>query len=169
METQNHANPTAFAPGEKGGQAGSIGIQVVGGDLLLRGRFAQWMPLVIANAPQNDAQATAQILFDVTSHRTEASTKEDPDLFSFRATSVKRVAPQAYKVKGQLRSGGESRQVEAFLQSPAAHTPFFVITFPIEREGFAALWDTLEQRVARPGQTELRPEAWLREPELAAA
>ena len=165
METEASTIPTPRVPAS----AGAVGLSVVGGDLLLRGRFARWLPLVLANAPTDDGHATAQILFDVTSNRSQPRSKHDRDLFTFSATSVKPAGPHAYTLKGPLRADGKSRTAEALLQSPAAHTPFFVITFAIDREGFGGLWSTLEEMVARPGQTELHPEAWLREPELAAA
>ena len=162
METQISSPnpPVAAAPR-------SVSIQVAGGDLLLRGRFRQWLPLVLADGGA-DGKGTAQILFDVTSTGAAPGPRE-PDLFTFTSASVSPLGEQSYKVKGQLRSEGHTRTVEAVLQSPPAHTPFFVILFPIERETFPELWATLEARVARTEQQELRPQAWLRAPELAAA
>jgi hypothetical protein len=166
MQTNASTTPTAVTSEA----AGSIGLQVAGGDLLLRGRFSQWVPMVITNSPQNDgAQATAQILFDVTSNRSAPPVRGEHDLFSFKASEVEALAPHTYRLKGQLRADGRARTVEAVLQTPAAHTPFCVVTFPIDRERFPGLWATLEERVSRTGQDELRPFAWPRAPELASA
>ena len=148
----------------------SIGLEVAGSDLLLRGRFAHWAPLVISNPPDNDGgQATAQILFDVTSNRSAPLARGERDLFRFNASEVSLLGPQTYRLKGQLRADGRSRTVEAVLQTPPAHTPFCVVTFPIDRQAFPGLWAALEERVARTGEGELRPFAWLRAPELASA
>jgi hypothetical protein len=148
----------------------SIGLQVAGSDLLLRGRFAQWAPMVISNPPVNDGgQATAQILFDVTSNRSAPLARGEHDLFTFKASEVEALAPHTYRVKGQLRADGHARTVDAVLQTPEGHTPFCVMTFPIDRERFPSLWAALEERVSRTGEGELRPLAWLRAPELASA
>jgi hypothetical protein len=166
MQTNASTTPTAVTAEAPE----SIGLQVAGSDLLLRGRFAQWTPMVISNPPgDNDGQATAQILFDVTSNRSAPLARGQHDLFSFKATQVEALAPHTYRLKGQLRADGHSRTVEAVLQTPAAHTPFCVVTFPIDRDRFPGLWATLEERVARTGAGDLRPFGWLRAPELASA
>jgi hypothetical protein len=166
METEaTFTTPTTETPPA----ADSIGLQVAGGDLLLRGRFAQWMPLVISNPPQDGGEASAQILFDVTSNRSQPRSRSDRDLFSFVASAVEPLGPHAYRLKGQLRADGRAKTVEAVMQSPAAHTPFCVITFPVDRQRFPGMWAAFEERVARTDQPELRPFAWLRAPELAAA
>jgi hypothetical protein len=176
METENQTlEPESIAPADQ-----AIALRIVGGDLLLAGRFGQWMPLVLSEAngntqpavgqPVNDLDpnlSTAQVLFDVTSNRTVKSSATD--LFSFTASDVETISNQAYKIKGKLRAHGQSADVEALLRSPAAHTPFFVIVFRFDREKFAGLWSGLEDRIDGSGHGELRPMAWLRAPELAAA
>jgi hypothetical protein len=186
METENQTiEPESIAPADQ-----AIALRIVGGDLLLAGRFGQWMPLVLSEGensaqiendehdknkakgdkPANDVDprlSTAQVLFDVTSNRTVKSNATD--LFSFTASDVETVSNQAYKIKGKLRAHGQSADVEALLRSPAAHTPFFVIVFRFDRQKFAGLWSGLEDRIDGSGQGELRPTAWLRAPDLAAA
>src|SRR5687767_9653197 len=147
METENQTiEPVSIAPADQ-----AIALRIVGGDLLLAGRFGQWMPLVLSEANDNNQPAdgqpaqslndvdpslsTAQVLFDVTSNRTVKSNASD--LFSFTATDVETVSNQAYKIKGKLRAHGQSADVEALLRSPAAHTPFFVIVFRFDRQKFA--------------------------------
>ena len=144
-----------------------IGLKIVGGDLLLSGRFEQWVPLAISN--EGDGEGAVQLVVDVTSHRAAKPGAEDPDLFSYASTRVERVGPQSYRLKGNLRAGEESAPVEALLQSPHAHTPFLVMTFSLDRNRFAPLWEALEGRAAATGEHEMRPRAWLVAPDLAAA
>ena len=144
-----------------------IRLQIAGADLLLSGRFEQWMPVLLSEA--QEGPAAVQLLFDVTSN---GSARPESDLFTFKARKVEAVAPQSYKLHGTLASGGVKREVEALLQSPPGHTPFFVILFRLDPAAFPELWSVLEERVAGlegSGQQELRPRAWLREPALAAA
>ena len=179
METEaENLETLSIAPADH-----NIALRIAGGDLLLAGRFGQWMPLVLAEGnqpafgqPANDVDAhlsTAQVLFDVTSNRgaAPAGTGAQPvgELFSFTASSVEGMGTQAYRLKGRLRAHGQSAEVEATLRSPAAHTPFFVIVFRFDRQKFAGLWSALEDRIDQSGAGELRPTAWLRAPELAAA
>lgn len=171
METTATENVPVFT---RTSTAGPIRLQIAGGDLLLAGRFAHWLPLIVADG--KEGEGAVQILFDVTSNRTralvEADAGEKEELFSFEATEVMRPSDQQYKIKGRLHAEGQTREVEAMLQSPAAHTPFFVMMFRIDKERFPGLWETLgdsaDQALDR-GQKELRPWAWLRAPQLAAA
>ncbi len=148
----------------------AIRLQIAGADLLLSGRFEQWMPVLLSTG--DDANlAAVQILFDVTSNRSVAP-RAQGHLLSFKSKSVEAVGKQAYKLVGTLRAGGVSKEVEALLQNPPGHTPFFVILFRIDPQAFPGLWETLETRAAgleEGSQEELRPRAWLRAPELAAA
>jgi hypothetical protein len=166
METQ--ALP--ITPPTPAGQ--SINLRIAGADLLLSGRFEQWVPLALAEGKDESA---AQLLLDVTStprSREGKTIKPATELFSFTSTSVESVAPQSYRAKGRLRSHGVTRQTEVLLHSPVGHTPFFIMTVPIDREIFGELWTELEDRAAVTAvanDRELRPRAWLRAPELAAA
>jgi hypothetical protein len=155
-----------FAPLDQ--SVGSIRLQIAGADLLLSGRFEQWMPVRLHEGDDREP-ATAQILFDVTSNR---SRRQGKDLLTFKSRSVETVGPQTYRLKGTLEADGHSGPVEAMLQNPPGHTPFFLIMFRIDRTSYPTLFDAFEDRVARVqtlGQDELRPRAWLRAPELAAA
>ena len=159
----------SLRPPEKTGDmtARPIRLQIAGADLLLSGRFEQWMPIVLSE--EQEGASAVQVLFDVTSNR---SVRARSDLLFFKAKSVQAIGPQSYRLKGTLTADGVKREVEAVLQSPPGHTPFFMILFRLDREAFPALWDAFGDRAARldaSGQQELRPRAWLREPDLAAA
>ncbi|HEY0710652.1 MAG TPA: hypothetical protein VGG33_27865 [Polyangia bacterium] len=151
----------------------AIELRVTGADLLLVGRFLHWMPVTLISGKDNEGMA--QLLFDVTSNRT---VRGEPvaSLFEFKTTSVKAVGPQAYRLKGTLKADTgaaiESGEIDAVLESPRDHTPFFAMTFTLDRTKFASLWTAFEDKAAvaiAKGQEELRPWAWLREPLLAAA
>lgn len=172
METVT-ASQTVVVPSPE-----AIELRVIGADLLLVGRFMHWMPVTLISGKDNEG--LAQVLFDVTSNSSVANAAAAglsvAPLFEFKTTSVKAAAAQAYRLRGILKSGTgaslESGEVEAVLQSPRDHTPFFAITFTINREKFATLWTAFEDKAASAiarGQEELRPWAWLREPQLAAA
>jgi hypothetical protein len=144
-----------------------IRLQIAGADLLLSGRFSHWVPVLMSEA--QDGTDAVQILFDVTSNRVSGP---GSDLFTFKAKSVESVAAQSYRLKGTLTGGGASGEVEAVLQNPPGHTPFFVMLFRLNSQTFPAIWSALEDRavgVQASGEQELRPEAWVREPDLAAA
>jgi hypothetical protein len=144
-----------------------IRLQIAGADLLLSGRFEQWMPVLLSEEQQG--AGAVQVLFDVTSNR---SVRAKSDLLAFKAKSVEAIGPQAYRLQGTLSADGAKGEVEAVLQNPPGHTPFFMILFRLDREAFPELWSIFEDKAANieaSGQQELRPRAWLREPELAAA
>jgi hypothetical protein len=170
METQT-ASQTVVVPTPE-----AIELQVAGADLLLAGRFLHWMPVTLISGKNNEGMA--QLLFDVTSNRTAPKdrTARSAPLFEFKTASVKGAGQQAYRLKGTLKSGTgagvESGEVEAILESPRDHTPFFAMTFTLDRTKFESLWTAFEEKAASviaKGQEELRPWAWLREPQLAAA
>jgi hypothetical protein len=147
--------------------AAPIRLQIAGADLLLSGRFSHWVPVLMSEA--QDGSDAVQILFDVTSNRAGA---KGTDLFTFKTKSVEPMAAQSYKLKGTLTGGGASGEVEAVLQNPPGHTPFFVMLFRLNREAFPEIWSALEDHAAgvqASGEQELRPQAWVREPDLAAA
>jgi hypothetical protein len=149
-----------------------INLRIAGADLLLAGRFEQWVPLALAEG-KGDGEATAQLLIDVTStsRAQRKGDKQSADLLSFSATDVELVGPQSYRAKGKLRADGVTRPAEALLHNPAGHTPFLIMTLPIDRAHFAEVWSAFEDRAAATpaGDREMRPRAWLRAPELAAA
>lgn len=167
METQT-ASQTVVAPHPE-----AIELRVVGADLLLAGRFLHWMPVTLISGNNNEGMA--QLLFDVTSNRAAPKGRTTP-LFEFKTTSVKAAGPQAYRLKGTLKVGtgvsAEVGDIDATLESPRDHTPFFAMTFTLDRTKFESLWTAFEEKAASviaKGQEELRPWAWLREPQLAAA
>ncbi len=149
----------------------AIDLQISGGPLMLQGHFAQWMPIaMVTEAPED---GTAQILFDATS----AGTATGNDLFSFKSTRVRQVGPNTYAARGSMRFGTRSRQIEAMIQAPEGHSPFVFISFPIDPGKDAAFWTEVGVMNA-PSQMQpdgdgvalqMRPQAWLRPPVLAAA
>jgi hypothetical protein len=147
-----------------------IRLGIAGADLLLAGRFEQWVPLVMADGASDES--AVQLLVDVTSPPGQGGPRPSADLFSFTAKKVEQVAPNAHRARGVLRANGHSRATEVLLHSPVGHTPFLLATFQIERSRFPELWEALEERAlsaAASGTKEMRPRAWLRLPDLAAA
>jgi hypothetical protein len=154
----------------------AIELRITGADLLLAGRFLHWTPVTLIHGKGDEG--LAQVLFDVTSNRAapKSSARSARPLFQFRSKSVKAQGPQTYALTGAMKvttpEGTESGDISAVLESPQGHTPFFAITFTVDKAKFPGLWSAFEERAAvaiASGQDELRPWAWLREPVLAAA
>ncbi len=152
-----------------------IGLHVSGADLLLEGRFNHWMPVaVMSDRPD---VGVVQILFDSTSPANEGARPPGQDLFSFRAEEAKPVGERVFSAKGRLEVEGqgaaedEDAEVEAIIQAPEGHSPFFFVTLSIDRTRFEPLWSAIEDRavLSLGEQKEMRPSAWLRVPGLAAA
>ena len=149
--------------------AEGIELRIGGADLLLAGRFHHWMPVTLING--KDDEGLAQVLFDVTSNRAA------PGRRPARSVRVSCDVGQEHgaavvQLKGRIKAGIFSGRCRSVAGKPARHTPFFAITFTIDREKFADLWTAFEDRAATAianGEEELRPWAWLREPQLAAA
>jgi hypothetical protein len=147
-----------------------INLKVAGADLLLSGRFDHWRPVGVSN--WEDGRASAHLLFDATATAGRAATRNNPDLLSFVAKTVEPVDPNTYKAKGALRADGRQRMVDAIIQTPTGHSPFFFLTLGLEREVFSGLWTELQvlaSQTVTGGEAEMRPRAWLRLPVLAAA
>jgi hypothetical protein len=170
METQTRSPDVAAT------ESSAIELRIAGADLLLAGRFLHWTPVTLIHGKGDEG--LAQVLVDVTSNRTapKRTSRTGRPLFEFRAKSVKAAGRQTYRMTGAMKvttaEGTESGEVSAVLESPQGHTPFFAITFTIDKAKFAGLWSAFEERAAHAiasGQDELRPWAWLREPVLAAA
>lgn len=144
-----------------------VRLRVAGSDLLLNGRFSNWVPVSVE---QTDAQGgSVQVLVDVTSM---AKDDRKSDAFTFESRDVRRVAPMTYSARGTLRAGRVERAIEVVLQTPASHTPFMMVTLGLPKNEFQTLWRQLYRKVPKPtkqDETELRATAWLREPEVAAA
>lgn len=149
-----------------------VHLRIAGANLLLSGRFEQWVPLVMTAGQQGETEGAAQILVDVTSTARDQGRARPADLLTFRARSVEQTGPQVYQAKGTLNARGATGPATAVLQSPEGHTPFLLVTLSFDRERFGELWQGLEDRVLagnEGGKSEVRPRAWLRAPELAAA
>jgi hypothetical protein len=117
----------------------------------------------------NGAEGAAQLFFDVTGM---AGADVDPaELFSFESEQVKRVGELAFVARGTIRQGDIERTVDALVQTPMAHTPFFAVTFPLDQTAFPEVWGDLSALVGSrsEGGIQMTPRAWLRVPTLASA
>ena len=143
-----------------------IDLSIAGGDLLLSGKFQHWVPMALETGGK---QSEAQVVFDVTSSGPANDT--GGEVFSFVSNKVRRIDEGTYLARGTLRRGGVSRASQATVQSPATHSPFAVVTFEVDEAAFPELWDELSARVASQegSNAEVRPQAWLLTPVLAAA
>ena len=160
------ANDSRPAPRRKPAER-PIHLHIAGGDLLLNGRFSNWVPVAVER-PDADG-GSMQLLVDVTSMAGRGKTT---DAFSFTSRQVRSVAPLTYAAKGTLRAGRMERDLELVLQTPPSHTPFMMVTLGLPRDEFKALWRHVDRKLPRPNakdESELRAIAWLREPTVAAA
>ncbi len=113
-----------------------------------------------------------QILFDATATATQLAPLGEKDLFSFTAKTVERTGDNTYAAKGTLRADGIARSQDATIQIPTGHSPFFFLTLTMDRRRFAGLWVDLQVRAGQTPEGEelgMRPRAWIRTPDLAAA
>jgi hypothetical protein len=115
-------------------------------------------------------EGAAQLFFDVTGMAGGPRDTEE-ELFSYTAHDVQRIGALAFAAKGVMKHGDLEQRVDAVVQTPAAHTPFVVITFSIPRDSFPDVWEQLAAMVAaqHDGTVNMAPRAWLRAPTLAAA
>jgi hypothetical protein len=169
METRQTILATHSTAGETAGRA--IRLDIAGPNLLLTGTFEQWVPLVMEGLRED---RSVQLLIDVTSSSPRLSSAQNSNgtLFSFEATSIKRAKPEGHKIKGLMTHGVHQAETEIFLQAPAAHSPFALLTFDLPNESFEGLWKDLSKRAdarAAEGGTEVRAQGWLRPPTVAAA
>jgi hypothetical protein len=134
-------------------------------DLMVSGRFDHWVPVAMEG---NGAEGAAQLFFDVTGMADRA---EDGELFSFESEKVKRLGDLAFVATGTLQQGDVKRTVDAVVQTPMAHTPFFAVTFPLDPTSFPEIWTDLSALVTArtDGNAQMSPRAWLRTPTLATA
>lgn len=147
-----------------------INLRVAGADLLLSGRFDHWRPVGVTG--WEDGHASAHLLFDATGTAGRAPTRANPDLLSFSSRMVEQLSDRQYRVKGTLRADGSQRVVDAMIQTPSGHSPFFFLTLDLDRQAFGGLWTELQVLASQPNTdeaVEMRPRAWLRLPVLAAA
>lgn len=153
-----------------GAECQPIHVSVAGEDLVLEGRFDHWLPVAMEGTSPDEG--AVQLFFDVTGMAPPESVPDAaPDLFSFTATSTTQIGPFAFLAHGVMKHGEAQRGIQAVIQTPAAHTPYFVITFAIDRRRFTEVWDQLQVVVERRAgtETQMYPRAWLKVPELALA
>lgn len=144
-------------------------LHIAGSGLLLNGRFAQWVPLLMDGVQDAAGDAHVQLLVDATS----APLPSGPDapLFSFHSRRVRALAPMLFAVEGTFRAEGGEHLVSATVQAPDPFTPFFLITFALPRAELPGVWATFDRSVGHGGDPEgnVRARAWLRPPAIAAA
>ena len=151
----------------------AIRLDIAGADLLLTGTFEQWVPLVMEGLRE---ERPVQLLVDVTSSSSSSNSalaaNTNGELFAFEAKAIKRAQPSGHRVKGILTYGTQQAEAEVFLQAPAAHSPFALLSFDLPNSNFESLWKALGKRAdaqAAFGGTEVRAQGWLRPPTVAAA
>src|SRR5687768_13598011 len=105
-----------------GGQPRRIDLSIVGGDLLLAGKFEHWVPMALESGGRRSA---AQLVVDVTS--VGPANDAGGEVFSFVSNKVRRVADGTYRARGTLRRGDVQRTSDATVQAPAVHSPFAVV------------------------------------------
>lgn len=144
-------------------------LDIAGEELVLRGRFDHWVP--VATESVSADEGAAQFFLDVTAVARPSGHGSAEDLFSFRSREVERIGPHAFRAGGQMQQGDAVAEIQAVVQSPAAHTPFAIITFTVDRRVLGDLWAQVETAVgARTEDGEEKvPRAWLRPPTLALA
>jgi hypothetical protein len=139
---------------------------MAGEELMVSGRFDHWAPVALEGGATGEG--AAQIFFDVTGMAGPRDV--DEELFSYTAHDVRKIGTLAYSAKGTMKRGDEELAVDAVVQTPAAHTPFLVVTFSIPRDKFAEVWEQLGAlAAAQQDGINMAPRAWLRAPTLAAA
>jgi hypothetical protein len=148
------------------GQPRFIDLSIRGEDLLLEGKFEHWVPMALESGGK---RGQAQLVFDVTSSGPANDT--GVELFSFVSTRARRVADGAYVAQGTMQQGDVHRAARATVQTPAAHSPFAIVTFEVVEAAFPEVWEELSARVASQDGSngEVRPRAWLLTPTIAAA
>jgi hypothetical protein len=169
MATQQKIFATRSTTAPPAAQA--IRLDIAGPNLLLSGSFEQWVPLVMEGLRED---RSVQLLVDVTSSSPNqfSAANSNGILFSFDATSIKRAKEGGHKIKGLMTHGAYQAEADVFLQAPAAHSPFAVLSFDLPNESFEGLWQEFGKRAAAraaAGGTEVRAQGWLRPPTVAAA
>jgi hypothetical protein len=141
-----------------------IQLDIHGGEVVLAGKFEHWLPVSMETG--GDA-SEAQVVFDVTS---PGPANDLGQVFSFASSEVKRTGKGTYVATGTMRRGDVTRKAEAVVHTPLAHSPFAAVTFNVDEGAFPEVWSELSARVSdRVDESEVRPWAWLRPPEVAVA
>jgi hypothetical protein len=140
-----------------------IRLFVAGEDVMLAGRFDHWRAMALDES--SPEQGGAQVLLDVTGTAPAGA----EELFSFTARSVEGLGDSAYVAHGLMRRGEEERWTDAVIQAPAAHSPFVMITFTVDRTRLPEVWSRLAEHVGAPDEKSPTARALPVPPLLAAA
>jgi hypothetical protein len=150
----------------------SIRLRIVGGELLLNGRFENWRSHRNAGTDADEA-STLLLVVDATSAAgTTAASVETGNVFSFESKKVRRQGSGTYMVDGVVDAGSALvRPMKAVVNTPPGHSAFFTLTFQGGPNEFGAAWEELvsDSATISEGVNEIRSQAWLRTPVLAAA
>ena len=147
----------------------AVALDIVGADLMLRGRFTDWES-GLTTGPDLD-QVGVRLAIDATS----AAGHSTPALFSFHSRSVESEGGGSFRAKGTFTADGGSRPIEVLFDSPRGHTALFGLSFTAKREDFGDKWPDLIQSVTpfsgarEEGEPTRLAHAWLIPPVLAAA
>jgi hypothetical protein len=149
-----------------------IRLRIVGGELLLNGRFENWRSNRTAGSEADEA-STLFLVVDATSVAAVApGDGKTRNVLSFESKKVRRQGPGTYHVDGVVETGGAlARPMKAVVNTPPGHSAFFTMTFQGGRDEFGDAWDELVSDAATisEGVNEIRSQAWMRTPVLAAA
>ena len=145
----------------------SVGLDVGGGEFLLRGRFADWES-GLAFGPDLD-RVSVRLAIDATS-----GVGSGRDLFSFYSREVEPFGRGAYRAVGTFTGATGARPGEMLIESPPGHTALIAVTFDARKAEFGDGWHDLIQNAVpfseQPGEGPARSaRAWLVTPQLAAA
>jgi hypothetical protein len=149
----------------------SIALDVVGGDLMLRGRFSSWES-GLSLGPDLD-QVGLRLAIDATSAGPIAGDNEPP-LFTFRSREVEAEGIGAYRAQGTFTGPGGVHPADVTVETPPGHSALFVLSFAAEKRDFGSGWRDLVENVvpsmpSDDGEPVRSAHAWLTTPVLAAA
>jgi len=148
----------------------SVGLDVAGANLMLRGRFSDWDSALTLGS--NLDRVGLQLAVDATSASDDRSR---PDLFSFHSRSV-----EAHRTRGNYTAHGVftgpagSKPMDVEVRTPPGHSALFLLSFTADKTDFGDGWsDLMEKTTPWQPPTEGEPArqayAWLMRPVLAAA
>jgi hypothetical protein len=152
--------------GRQGSPRG-IALDVVGGDLMLRGRFNVWES-GFSSGPDLD-RLGIRLAVDATS----VGGEEPAPLFAFHSRSVSARGSGEHLARGTFTGPRGSRPLELTVETPPGHTALFVLSFAVDKREFGDGWGDVLANQGAPAAEDSKPvraaHAWLTTPVLAAA
>jgi hypothetical protein len=161
--------PGHETPGERRALR-SIDLDVVGANLMLKGRFSDWDSALTLGS--NLDHVGLQLAVDATSASEDRS---QPDLFSFHSRSVEAHRNRgSYTAHGVLTGPAGSKPMDIEVRTPPGHSALFMLSLMADKSDFGEGWRDLIERDApwqppAEGEPTRQAYAWLMPPVLAAA